>query len=613
MALVFFQISILIILCYAFNFTFYNFPSWSVNGYTGSHLYQYQVDALLKGHLALSDSLKFMYQDTAWHNGVQLTFGIGAALLRLPLQFLVMSFAPGSWPDKFYVIFYLAGIFLYGVSVLYRNFEINKFAASTLMGCFFALPVFSNLMFVRFECYEEACVYSNLMGIFSVLLAIDLVSKKSVRKFLFFSLVAGSLVLFRPTGIFVGLSVYGAYLSLDGRKKLSRSLLALGCMAFSITASSVFLVNFLRFGAPLQFGHGLVVNSSGLNSFALKFDNFYARVDIFSAIVELFSSIFLNPSLAGSLFYGKGFFVGQAPFLRFREFYFQTFGLFDLFLFLAAWFLPYSSFISKCKTYPLNAHLVIRMLSFGSALVFILDFLFYLKVPGISSRYISDFIPSYFMAVLSLAIMSYYSASKFQKRLVYQGTFHVFLLSLILICFSGIDILQLNGPEGNQNDDYVRSIHLRSEADGGKDLETRSLAFEAPPQIYNCPDSSPKPRLDFFADMPFNGSGWSRVSCKVGHFAILYFQYKKCLEVEYTIDSLEWLAKFPARVKVGPFELRAQSELQERSGNLVQTYCQTEKKNWDSAYGAVFLGFVNPQRLLSSAQVKMKSVRMFDP
>ena len=612
-ALVFFQISILIILCYAFNFTFYNFPNWSVNGYTGSHLYQYQVDALLKGHLALSDSLKFIYHDTAWHNGVQLTFGIGAALLRLPLQILVMSFAPSSWPDKFYVVFYLVCIFIFGVSVLHRYFQINKFALSSLLGCFFAIPVFSNLLFVRFECYEEACVYSNLMGIFSALLAIDLVGKNSIKKFLFFSIVSGSLVLFRPTGVFVGLAIYGTYLAMEGRKKHSRMVLSWGCMAFALTVSSQLLVNFLRFGSPLEFGHGLVVNSSGLNSFALKFDNFYAHVDIFSAMVELFSSIFLNPSLNGSFFYLKGFFVGQAPSLRFHEFYFQTFGLFDLFFFLAAWFLPFSKFISRNKKYPLNSLLIIRLLSLGSASIFILFLMFYAKVPGISSRYISDLVPSYFMAVLSLAIMIFESADRFEKRLVRQGSFLVFLFSLLLICFSGVDVLQLNGPGSNHHDDYGKNIHLRSEADAGKSDKMRSLAFEAPPQSYTCPDSSRQTMSAFFAEMPLNGSGWGYGSCKVGHFVILYFEYKKCLEVEYTLDSLEWLSKFPARVKSGPFELKAQSELQVRGGSLFQTYCQLEKAKWDSAYGAVFFGFVNPQRLLSSAQVRMKSVKMFDP
>ncbi|PWU20888.1 MAG: hypothetical protein C5B49_03510 [Bdellovibrio sp.] len=618
--------------------------SLSDGGYGYDIVLQAQTHALLRGDLALSHNLGGMLHDTAWRNGVQISFGLGPALLMMP--FVGMARLAGflSVGDRWIFFFYCAALFFFIQWTLTRmNYT---WRVGFVVGCvvLFFEP-FINLLVVRLASYDLAVAYLYLSTVAAGFLAALSVRSPSFGRLASLSLLSGALVLMRPTGIFYGVIIFAATLwSL--RKQLSMKSVGgavqvglrrcrrhrLGPASTSTVATGIILlglsllfavgpvlqltINHARFGNFFEFGHGMVTSGQPLNDFDLKFFYPFRSEPLFSAAKDLFGAMFLSPLFNGFAFYLPHFFPGQSSTYRFHEFYFHTYGLGDLGLLIAAW-----CFQWKAKTN--------RVLFYFSTLSFLVLALFYLRTPGMSSRYLSDFAPAFMFAFVGFfLILEDWKAGTSPRT-------HSMQWVLIVLLFFSVMGRNLIDPGDFTDELNTSQLHgkvydieeeLREYLAGEKKAEARS--------VYNCQDRDGK----YFDDVKGNGAGWHRKSCSVRHAVSLFLPSACCYEIDLRKDSI--LNGIPPRVRqaglsmslspdsdlpkdgtsatqVGAFgtsaaQVGAFGTSADATGGIRLKYCLPSATAWkkpSDPISTVFFGFASESSHITFPHIWMNSVK----
>jgi hypothetical protein len=400
--------------------------------YSSNPHYRRQVDALLRGELALSHNPVETVHDLTWScGGVHQVWGLGVPLWRLPFEALARWVGLPAFPDHFAFGLALA----LAAFVMLRAFvgggmtgdgadrTISK--ARGLMACSLMLPcpVFLSLCSTRFDVYEEAVAYEFVFATGLLAGLVLLWTKPAWSRCWTLCLVAGLGPLIRPTLLFYGVgTLLGALLVMVSVSSTPRRpgwhRLLFACLLFGLGGVVLFVTNAARFGAGFEFGHKLNVQTLFGSLYVTRFDHPFAHEPIIRAARELFGLLFQVHDLSGGDYYMKSFFPGQSPTVRWREMYFTTFDLTWLPLILLGWGLGLYALWKRgarspdrgqtargepgeAAARPLPLSSLVALWSFLPAVILAG---FYLRNCVVSARYMTDIAPAFTAALVALVL-----------------------------------------------------------------------------------------------------------------------------------------------------------------------------------------------------------------
>jgi hypothetical protein len=518
--------------------------------YSSSPYHRAQVDALLRGSLALSACPSALRHDLAWSEaGVHQVWGLGVPLCRLPFDALARICGSQHFPDR--ISFGIAlGLVAWCVlatfwrSLVPFNLGPSGNAASPELGtrvrpengsasramavCIWMgvvllvllFPPFVGLLKSRFEVYEEVIAYEYLAGVFLLCQMVVLARTPTASRYYLLCLCSGVGALVRPTMLCysAGTVAAGALaLCLGAAEKgihpvggptlagfwprLARWFVLGGSMV-GLGSLPVLSSNAVRFGSPFEFGHKLNLQTLYSSVYSTRFEAPYEKEPLASAAVELFGMMFCTRELSGNRFHQPAVFPGQSATVRWREVYLTTYSpeyaaLLVMALVLAGhslWPLVHGQ--RPCPAWrdmgevcwPRQQVPVLCLWGLASAagLVFL-----YLRIPCIASRYLLDFMPA-FVAILAAGWLDAC------RQLSVRRHGHLLILGSLAVLVTW-GCWRVAGTRCSYGGPVARSsqeLEEGHEAMGGSTVPTL-------PEKYDLGDN-----LDRFG-IPFNGVGWA--------------------------------------------------------------------------------------------------------
>ncbi len=380
-----------------------------VGGLYSEHLpLRWQVESFLKGQLALSTSPRGLGWDLAWHNGkVQQVFGLAVPVWQLLFEAPVRLLGLGPFPDRICFIVALV-LVTYWIVNTQRSDQFDLGLVYLGLLCTVLFPPFIALCSSRFLAYEEIVAYGYIGALalaFGIVRWINAVADQQINRdavtgqltkleWGYIGVCAGSglMPFIRPTFGAYGLVAFGLTTIIARLKRLNRWVILGGIIIYVGLTGLLLWLNYYRFGAPLEFGHSLNLNSIAAMRYASRFDHPYQDEPIGSAARELISALFFTKSfgIPARSGYEPDLFPGQSPTLRWREIYFTTFGVNEFLTTTVVWVGATAWFIVHRRRALTEPGVVLGLWSLLSGLML---FWFYLRFPFLSSRYLLDFGP----------------------------------------------------------------------------------------------------------------------------------------------------------------------------------------------------------------------------
>ena len=367
--------------------------------YEPSPYHRYQADALLHGHLCLSNSVNAMHPGLAWHDGhVQQVWGLGVGLWLLPFQAVWHLVGGRILPDRVVLglafallAFFSGSTGLKLINQGNRSYGLGVMWMVTLCPALWTLTRSSEFVF------EETVLYSVILSL-GILVSLIRVASFGLRMDYAISCALSAFAVWvRPTHAIYGLGgVLAASWSMwIYRRSWKEAIFGFGfwCASFSLLAWT----NNVRFGSPAEFGHHLTVSSANM-IYLTRFGNPFRQASLLQAAKELLGLLFFVPP-HGKYAFGENLFPGQAPFPRWRMLDLTTFDPVWMFICIAAFVSAIAWLILKRKKnrYPLLSQpqsvLVFSLLLWVAVSIIVLS-CFYLYYPAIASRYLLDFAPA---------------------------------------------------------------------------------------------------------------------------------------------------------------------------------------------------------------------------
>lgn len=582
--------------------------------YSPSPAFRQQVDALLRGRLALSDSPLQLENDLIWsNNGVHQAWGLGVPLWRLPFEAAARTLGAAQFPDMCAVALAL-GLFSWLVlRTSWRDEAPNgpplpagvmapALAGTPLIVLFF--PAFIGLLRSRFQVYEEVVAYGYLFSMALLMLVMRLQASRSRRAYYGMCLLAGMAAWIRPTLAVYGLSsVLCGWFALrphaappgDGSPPertgaAGMRVLFLGSGFFAVTTLLLLVANMVRFGHALEFGHHLTINAISPVLYASRFDDPYAGVPIADAAKELFGFLFRVTSYNGPYYYQPDIFPGQSPGIRFREAYLTTFDLTYLLLIAAGMAVGAAAFLRTPGSGARGAG-ADRPATKGTAVVALWSVLplaaltvFYLYGPAIASRHVLDYLPAF----AALTVVLWRGCAAWCLRSRRAGTL-LWMSLLLLGAWTAVQVSQVDCYDGMPQA-ATRDEVQRPERAGNGD---REIGF---PPAY---DAGSLPDGDILG-IPYNGSGWMERTGLVKPVVVLFVQDPLYLEVEVagnasviTDGDLK-----DVRAKIGLEFLAVQSTRRTPRGAALRFHVPRQER-YRRGIQTVFLGFGRPTGIVN--------------
>ncbi|HEY5923856.1 MAG TPA: hypothetical protein VIV11_19385 [Kofleriaceae bacterium] len=387
-------------------------PAWG-HWYSSHTGYREQVDAMLDGSLALYTDPRRLSWDRVWADGeVHQVWGLGVPLWRLPFDGVARLFGQPAFPDRIVL----------GIAFALVAFALLRYltaAVPTAVGrrgwsfvevatCGFALLLFPPLLAMcqsRFLVYEEAQTYAYLVAIALLVGTAHVLRSPTRTGYAVLGLCAGLVGLVRPTALVYGAaSVLVSWLfvrRLRWRWWQTWSAIAL----FALGVAVLLVTNHVRFGTPFEFGHRLNINGITLMMFETRLGNPLDDAPLGALVQDLAGFLFLSRDVPFTRHsYEIGWFPGQISTVRSHEHYFSVYDASFLVLILASWTwcLVRAWRGRKVATPPTPGRLppALALWSLASASIL---FVFYLRFPVLSSRYMLDFGPAFAAAIAILA------------------------------------------------------------------------------------------------------------------------------------------------------------------------------------------------------------------
>ncbi|MGV3756369.1 MAG: hypothetical protein ACO1QS_13390 [Verrucomicrobiota bacterium] len=516
------------------------------NWYFSNPHHRQQVDSLLQGKLALSESPADLAFDLAWsEGGVHQVWGLGVPLWRLPFVALGRFCGFPDFPDAFAFGIALA---ITGYCVIRtfshplgtvgeavnRNVWIDRLSAFGAIVLLLLFPPFVNLLQTGFRVYEEVVAYEHLFGVVSLCGLISLVRNPGARRYILLCLWGGMGGLLRPTLVFYGMAtVIAGTIILLAHTRRNRGLAgiapalrqcwrpcAVGILAFCLGGTLLFATNLLRFGNGFEFGHKLNLQQLTSLSYTTRFTAPYEREPILSATKEMFGVLFLAKETSRGNYHRENIFPGQSATVRWRDLYFATFDL-SYFILLLLGLLAGTLALHRCLVTtasepPENslAAQVVIFVTLWACLALVPLFGFYLRSPLISSRYLLDFMPAF----VALTLAAWLHWINFCRSLR-QAPLWTIISAYILFNWLFYQIYFMRGANGPPR------VITWSEMETKKNLRKENV-LKPLPAAYRLPENP----MDY--GIPYNGSGWNHMTGAVKPGIILFVESPTMIELE---------------------------------------------------------------------------------
>ncbi len=509
--------------------------------YSTSLDYRLQTEALFAGRLAVAPTPFQAWHDWALANGMQQVWGLGVPLLRLPFEALARLFSQPAFPDRVVLalMVWLTALMLWnGLTPpeedpderrsMVRRPDLALATGSAVCVALYS-PGLISLMNTRFQVYEEAVAFNCLWALMCLGLLLSFCKQASPQLLLVLAALAGYGAMIRVTGALHGLTTFAIALWIARTRKISNARLAVAASLFLVWPVVLLITNAIRFGAPLEFGYQMNATNIPWSEYMQRFDSPFRYEPVSVAARELVAALVGVGYLNGYDFFALNIHPWVSNTIRFREHYFIAFGLPSLSLMLVAWALA-GLRISKRPRWLewWRADPRIWVLLCWSIAVFILCFVFYLKLAAISSRYLVDFVPAVVAALLALLIVGGRAISRMSNRRIAS------LLSIALSLFALASVLY-GATHRTVAPSYWRQPPLTL-----GEVEAKLAAFKAVPlpipARYECRRSSK-------VGIPSNLDGWKYDSdCTVDVVSVLILTSPQCVRLE-----IEKLSDAPGR------------------------------------------------------------------
>jgi hypothetical protein len=364
--------------------------------YETSPYHRFQAEALLHGHLYLSNSIYAIQPGLAWYDGhVQQVWGLGIGLWLTPFTAVWHLFSNSPLPDRAVLGLAFVLLALFSTQSGLKLIKSGRFSLGllTILATQFCPALWTLARYSRLV-FEETALYSVLFSLAILIALIRVASSESLRDYFVCCALGAFAVWVRPTHAVYGFGAAGiaSLVFFVRRKPLWQVAIGLSCCLLS--AFLLGLTNWYRFGSPLEFGHRLTISTSSM-MYLTRFGNPYRETPIFSASKELFGMLFLaNPH--GRNVFSDHLFFGQALFTRWRKLDLSTFDLSYVALILIAIFAVAVWLFRRRKRILQQPQgiVVVSLLFWASFSAAGLAF-FYLYYPAMASRYLLDFAPAF--------------------------------------------------------------------------------------------------------------------------------------------------------------------------------------------------------------------------
>jgi len=500
-----------------------------------------QADAFLHGRLALSHTPRDLDFDLAWAEcGVHQVWGLGIPLWQLPFELMGRIFGHKGFPEilAFGVAVGLTGWFV--IRTWLRNQSLSSLSDRVrlldslpnirVILTLLLFPGFIVVLKSRFAIWEVPIAYLYLYALWLISMLIAFSRKPRTLTYLLICGAAGFGPLIRPTVLAYGMatvvvasvllwkSVPGAAGTNWSWKRFFPSVLLGGC-AFAVGIGFLLVTNAVRFGAPLEFGHKLNVQGFYGSVYATRFDYPFRNEKLLDAGMELAGALFMPNEPNTTDFFRQRVVQWQSPTVRFREFYYQPFDCVIAGLVLVGWIAGLFALLLRLRNREADGSDANRvldeaaMMAIWSLLSAICLVAFYLRAPWITSRYMSDFAPSFACAVA--VAWRAWPLQKVRHR-VAQWMLQLGLLLLLGLWLSV-------------------SLTKRQPFNGPVVLFGRDFS-DAPPKKAEV---VPPPRWGYTAgedfkvyNIPFNGTGWNGKSGAASPVVTLFVNNPQCLDLQ---------------------------------------------------------------------------------
>jgi len=567
-------------------------PKWGW-WYSEDFVYQKQVERLLEGHLSLSASPAGMALNYAWGPaGVQQVWGLGVPVWRLPFEWAGKKACLQHFPDRLSFVFFML-ISFYGIFQLGEYFSKSKVIIPPIgisgVGFVFCLsPPFLALCLTRFTVYEEVAAYGFLFCCLLLSFTIQAISVSRCQLIVCLTacFLAGMVGFIRPTLLAYGLASVIILCFFVKRKKGRRQQLitisGIGIL-FAIGVSLLFYTNFIRFGAPLEFGHSLNINGAAENVYASRFDYPFRSEPVFSSLRELGGALFFKPLISiVSNDFGSNFFWGQSSTFRWRNFYFSTYDLSFFIMTFLAWGWLISKLVRQLMHRERTGKIdLLDIVAAWSLLSGVFLAFFYMRFPFISSRYLLDFAPSLSAAVFVFWCLFF----RWVKKISGKGVLSSSVTILALVIWWGCEVNAINSGSGHNAIDYSEAQKRRQRQESLKNSEIHLPDFYT--ADYNFQNSG----------IPLNGNGWEKTGDTMSSVC-LFVENPQNLILELSFKDAEFFRYTDydcIQAKIGLDSLKRRSIKQTENGAKI--VFETPARQYQRGIQLVFIGMIPPNEM----------------
>jgi hypothetical protein len=349
--------------------------------------------------------------------------------------------------------------------------------------------------------------------------------------------------------------------------------------------------NWLRFGAPLEFGHRL--NFSGfdmtyISRFGAPFDN----ESLWSRVKDVIGATFFVNRLNGYQdCYADGLCAWQAAVPRWRAFYSTTFDITELVVLVAFWAWAMSRLISHWRKRDLISPWIAPAIwSFVSFLPLVG---FYARYCAISSRYILDFAPA-IAAVVVGALCAISETLKERKA----GTMLRWGAATVALIWWAAEIALARN--------IMQPTIDWSQADVLAEMEGSKAGPPVIPDHYDPSSAAANDRLIF------NGRGWRASDGATNSLVTLFIEDPELLQLQLRTSDRGQVtesdyAAVEARIGLETLKLESAIDI---DGGRVLTFAGPEQKRYQKGVQVAFIKFLPPGKFQESNVSPFKLLRV---
>jgi len=520
--------------------------SFSGKWYSPDPYHRGQVEAFLRGDLALSHDPRALDFDLCWSGGgVQQVWGLGVPIWQLPFDLAARLVGVKAFPDQFALTIFMSLAALLVIKTFLGgtlDFASDKPSVEdgliTSVGAIsigLIFPPFLSDLSAQEGIHSEVLAYTYLFGLMLACGMVAVLRRPDWRRYGLLCAVAGFGGLIRPTLIVYGVAtIIPAAVGMwryekaqrlgpsSSKSTPARTILRLiaGAALFCIGNGILWGTNLIRFGDGFEFGHKLNLQDDALlrNIYAIRFDYPFYREPIWRAGRDLFGSLFRAPHTALGDAYASGIFPGQSPTFRWHYFSFATYGIVYFGLVVGGWLSGLCSWsaLRLNRKVTREAALVDVALTSWSLLSCLGLVAFYLKGPFVASRYMIDFAPSFVAAI----IVAWRGMVRAVPSRCGKLPFVRWIALACLIGWQGWEISQRDFPDHG-------SVTWKSVAPASKPRVAQAMPGGLP--------TSYKLGEDLGAyGIRFNGTGWNPRIGTLDACVILFVDSPQFLELQLT-------------------------------------------------------------------------------